>query len=65
MEGKANECRLKLKLYRNMGIEIKEDETGQYSTAIIKNTAQNDMHIVNIEKQYSSHFYSEYFWNAL
>ncbi|EMR10833.1 hypothetical protein PNEG_00979 [Pneumocystis murina B123] len=56
---------LRLKIYRTLGIDLHEDEAGNYVKAIIRNKNNNDMHVVNIEPRYSSFFYSNYLWDLI
>jgi kinetochore protein Spc24 len=59
-------CRLKLKLYRTLGIDVEADKTtGEYNKAIIRNAAKGDVHVVNIDPKFSRHFYTNYFWRTM
>ena len=59
-------CRLKLKLYRTLGIDVEADPTtGQYNKAVIRNAAKGDVHVVNIDPKFSRHFYTNYFWRTM
>lgn len=58
--------RLKLKLYRTLGIDVEADATtGQYNKAVIRNAAKGDVHVVNIDPKFSRHFYTNYFWRTM
>ena len=58
--------RLKLKLYRTLGIDVEADPTtGQYNKAVIRNAAKGDVHVVNIDPKFSRHFYTNYFWRTM
>lgn len=58
--------RLKLKVYRTLGIDVEADPTtGQYSKAVIRNAAKGDVHVVNIDPKFSRHFYTNYFWRTM
>ena len=58
--------RLKLKLYRTLGIDVEADPTtGEYNKAVIRNAAKGDVHVVNIDPKFSRHFYTNYFWRTL
>lgn len=58
--------RLKLKVYRTLGIDIEADPaTGEYNKAVIRNTAKGDVHVVNIDPKFSRNFYAKYFWDKL
>lgn len=62
----TNPARLKLKLYRTLGIDVEADETtGQYNKAVIRNAAKGDVHVVNIDPKFSRHFYTNYFWRTM
>jgi kinetochore protein Spc24 len=68
LEGKwaNNHNRLKLKLYRTLGIDVEADPTtGEYNKAVIRNAAKGDVHVVNIDPKFSRHFYTNYFWRTL
>jgi kinetochore protein Spc24 len=59
-------CRLKLKLYRTLGIDVEADATtGEYNKAVIRNAAKGDVHVVNIDPKFSRHFYTNYFWRTM
>lgn len=59
-------CRLKLKLYRTLGIDVEADPTtGEYNKAVIRNAAKGDVHVVNIDPKFSRHFYTNYFWRTM
>lgn len=58
--------RLKLKLYRTLGIDVEADQTtGQYNKAVIRNAAKGDVHVVNIDPKFSRQFYTNYFWRTM
>lgn len=57
--------RLKLKIYRSLGIDAEPDSSGIYSKAIIRNTVKGDVHTVNIGPKFSRFFYANYFWQNL
>ncbi|KAG4301569.1 hypothetical protein PCANB_001749 [Pneumocystis canis] len=56
---------LRLKIYRTLGIDLFEDDVGNYTKVIIRNKNNNDVHVVNIEPRYSYFFYSNYFWDLI
>jgi len=57
---------LYLKLYRDMGIDLVEDGAGGYKQAVVRNSKQGDVHIVNIESnKFSPFFYANYFWSHI
>jgi kinetochore protein Spc24 len=61
-----NHSRLKLKLYRTLGIDVEADPTtGEYNKAVIRNAAKGDVHVVNIDPKFSRHFYTNYFWRTM
>jgi len=71
----ANE-RLRLKVYRGLGIDLVEDGSGGYSKAVVRkyvstmyltsgNAKNKDVHVVNIESKYSRYFYANYLWDLL
>jgi kinetochore protein Spc24 len=58
--------RLKLKVYRTLGIDVEADATtGQYNKAVIRNAAKGDVHVVNIDPKFSRNFYTNYFWRTM
>jgi kinetochore protein Spc24 len=58
--------RLKLKLYRTLGIDVEADKTtGEYNKAVIRNAAKGDVHVVNIDPKFSRNFYTNYFWRTM
>ncbi|KAH9221357.1 Spc24 subunit of Ndc80-domain-containing protein [Leptodontidium sp. 2 PMI_412] len=60
-----DETSLKLKVYRELGIDIERDEDGEYSKAIIRNSRKGDVNIVSIDSKFSRFFYANYFWQKL
>ena len=66
LESILTKSRLKLKLYRTLGIDVEADPTtGQYNKAVIRNAAKGDVHVVNIDPKFSRHFYTNYFWRTM
>jgi kinetochore protein Spc24 len=57
--------RLKLKVYRSLGIDVEADTTGQYNKAVIRNATKGDVHVVNIDPKFSRNFYTNYFWRTM
>ena len=57
--------RLKLKVYRSLGIDVEADNAGNYSKAVIRNNQKGDVHVVNIDPKFSRFFYSNYFWQTM
>lgn len=57
--------RLKLKVYRSLGIDVEADPTGQYNKAVIRNAAKGDVHVVNLDPKFSRNFYTNYFWRTM
>lgn len=61
-----DEVLLRLKVYRSLGIDIERDEeTGEWARAVIRNDRKGDVHVVNMEKKFSRYFYAHYFWKTL
>ncbi|KAL3474932.1 putative kinetochore protein spc24 [Aspergillus californicus] len=56
---------LRLKIYRSMGIDIKPDEAGNFTKAVIRNSRKGDVHVVNLDPKFSRFFYSNYFWSTM
>lgn len=57
--------RLKLKVYRSLGIDVECDNAGNYNKAVIRNNQKGDVHVVNIDPKFSRFFYANYFWQTL
>lgn len=60
-----NAFRLRLKIYRSLGIDVEADEAGNYNKAIIRNSRKGDVHVVNIDPKFSRFFYANYFWQNM
>jgi kinetochore protein Spc24 len=61
-----DEVLLKLKVYRSLGIEAeREEETGEYVRAVVRNGRRGDVHVVNMDQKFSKFFYANYFWQTL
>lgn len=59
-----NEIVLKLKIYRMFGIDIRPDEAGVLSKAVIKN-GKGDVHVVDVNPKFSKFYYANYFWSTM
>lgn len=57
--------RLKLKVYRSMGITVESDDAGNYNKAVIRNASKGDVHVVNIDPKFSRFFYANYLWQTM
>ena len=57
--------RLRLGVYRKLGIDIEADKTGSYNKAIIRNSQKGDVHVLNIDPKVSQFFYANYFWQTI
>ena len=57
--------RLKLKLYRSLGIDAEPDADGRYRRAVVRNMERGDIHVVDINPQYSRSYYANRFWDVL
>lgn len=57
--------RLKLKVYRSLGIDVECDGAGNYNKAVIRNNQKGDVHVVNVDPKFSRFFYANYFWQTL
>ena len=58
-------CRLKLKVYRSLGIDVQADGAGNYNKAVIRNNQKGDVHVINIDPKFSRFFNSNYFWQTM
>ena len=57
--------RLKLKVYRSLGIDVEADSVGNYNKAVIRNNQKGDVHVINVDPKFSRFFYSNYFWQTM
>lgn len=57
--------RLRLWLYRSLGITLEQDEAGNYNKATIGNTKKGDVHVVNMDPKFTKYFYANYFWQMM
>ena len=57
--------RLKLKVYRSLGIDVQADGAGHCNKAVIRNNQKGDVHVINIDPKFSRFFYSNYFWQTM
>jgi kinetochore protein Spc24, fungi type len=61
-----DEVLLRLKVYRSLGIDLeRDDRTGDFSKAVVRNDRKGDVHVVNMDKKFSRYFYANYFWSTL
>jgi len=58
-------ARLKLKVYRSLGIDAEVDSAGNHNKAIIRNNQKGDVHVVKIDPKFSRFSYSNYFWQTM
>ena len=65
MAGADRGARLKLKVYRSLGIDAEPDAAGNFTKAVIRNRQKGDVHVVNIEPRFSRFFYADYFWRGM
>ncbi len=63
----ADHCnrRLKLKVYRSLGIDVQADSAGNYYKAVIRNGQKGDVHVINVDPKFSKFFYSNYLWQTM
>ena len=61
----ADICRLRLWLYQSLGINLEQDEAGNYNKATIRNTRLGDVHVLNIDPKFSRFFYADYLWQTM
>jgi len=57
--------RLKLKLYRSLGIDAEVDKAGRFNKVIVRNTRRGFVDVVNIDPMVSRNFYTDRFWQTL
>ena len=58
-------CRLKLRVYQSLGIDVQADGAGNYTKAVIRNNQRGDVHVINVDPKFSRFFYSNYFWQTM
>ena len=65
--GLTHDRRLKLKVYRSLGIDVEPDPvSGAYTKACVVNRQKGDAHVVSIEPgKFSRFFYAGWFWKIL
>jgi kinetochore protein Spc24 len=57
---------LKLGVYRSLGIDAEQDHnTGDFSRAVIRNTAKGSVNVVNLDPEFDRFFYANHFWNSM
>ena len=56
---------LRLWLYRSLGINLEQDERGEYKKAIVGDQRKGDVHVVNVDPKFSRWFYADYFWGTM
>lgn len=62
----TNMTRLKLGVYRSLGIDAEQDHnTGDFSRAVIRNTAKGSVNVVNLDPKFDRFFYANHFWNSM
>ncbi|THW03351.1 kinetochore protein-like protein spc24 [Aureobasidium pullulans] len=66
-ENKAeDEVVLKLGVYRSLGIDAEQDHnTGDFTRAVIRNTAKGNVNVVNLGSKFDRFFYANHFWNSM
>ncbi|KAK9472243.1 Spc24 subunit of Ndc80-domain-containing protein [Dipodascopsis tothii] len=55
---------LLIKIYRSLGITFEKDEMGDFTKAIVR-SANNDLHVLPLDKTYSSFFTANYLWDMM
>lgn len=76
----SDEVLLRLSVYRSLGIDLERsgggggnDDSnkdaaaapGEYTKAVIRSDRRGDVHVVNLDSNFSRHFYANYFWETL
>lgn len=56
---------LRLWLYRSLGINLEQDERGEYKKAVVGDQRKGDVHVVNVDPKFSRWFYADYFWGTM
>lgn len=59
------EVRLKLKLYRSLGIDLEPDVQGQFSKAVVRNVQKGIVNVIPIDSSLPRTAHAERIWQAL
>jgi len=57
--------RLKLKLYRSLGIDLETDAQGQFAKAVVRNTQKGIVNVIPLEASLPKTAYADRLWDAL
>lgn len=57
--------RLKLKLYRSLGIDLEPNAQGQFDKAIVRNTKKGLVNAISIDPELPRTVHADRFWEAL
>jgi len=57
--------RLKLKLYRSLGIDLETDAQGQVAKAVVRNTQRGSVNVIPLEASLPRTAYADRLWDAL
>jgi kinetochore protein Spc24 len=64
-----DETVLRLKVYRSLGIDLEGDGNGGFSKAVIRRgggrSGRGDVHLVNLQENFTRFFYANYFWGTM
>lgn len=58
-------CRLKLKLYRSLGIDLEADAQGQFSRAVVRSAQKGLVNVIPIDSSLPRTAYADRIWGAL
>lgn len=58
-------CRLKLKLYRSLGIDVEPDVDGRYTKAVVRDARRGTASVVEIDPEAEGSFDSNRFWGVM
>jgi len=61
----VNTRRLKLKLYRSLGIDLETDAQGQVAKAVVRNTQRGSVNVIPLEASLPRTAYADRLWDAL
>ncbi|KAI8809632.1 Spc24 subunit of Ndc80-domain-containing protein [Cladochytrium replicatum] len=56
---------LMIEIYRQMGVDIRKNERGEYLTCHILNKSKNDIQIYRIDPSVSRTFHADFLWEAM
>ena len=58
---------MKLRVYRNLGVEVERDEegSGEVRRAVVRSKRRGEVEVVRIDPKFDRFFYANLFWDAM